>query len=66
MKAQDREKARLLSQADAATYLGISYWTLRDLVFRRELPYVKIGRRVLVDRLDLDAYLDRSKVLRAP
>ena len=66
MNAQDRDKVRLLSQADAATYLGISYWTLRDLVFRRELPFVRIGRRVLVDRLDLEAYLDRSKVHRAP
>jgi excisionase family DNA binding protein len=57
---------RLLSQQEAASYLGISYWTLRDLVFRRELPFVKIGRRVLVDRLDLDAYLDRSKIQRGP
>jgi excisionase family DNA binding protein len=56
---------RLLSQQEAAGYLGISYWTLRDLVFRRELPFVKIGRRILVDRQDLDAYLDRSKIRRA-
>lgn len=53
---------RLLSQREAATYLGISYWTLRDLTFRGEVPYVKIRRRILVDRLDLDAYLDRMKV----
>ena len=53
---------RLLSQQEAARYLGISYWTVRDLVFRREIPFIKIGRRVLVDRLDLDAYLDRSKI----
>ena len=53
---------RLLSQQDAATYLGISYWTLRDLTFRGEVPHVKIGRRILIDRLDLDAYLDRVKI----
>ena len=53
---------RLLSQHEAARYLGISYWTVRDLVFRLEIPFIKIGRRVLVDRLDLDAYLDRSKI----
>jgi excisionase family DNA binding protein len=53
---------RLLSQHEAARYLGISYWTIRDLVFRREIPPVKIGRRILVDRMDLDAYLDRSKI----
>lgn len=53
---------RLLSQREAAIYLGISYWTLRDLTFRAEIPHVKIGRRILVDRLDLEAYLDRMKV----
>jgi excisionase family DNA binding protein len=61
MKQANVVETRLLSQQDAATYLGISYWTVRDLIFRRVLPYVKIGRRVLVDRVDLDAYLDRSK-----
>lgn len=53
---------RLLSPHEAARYLGVSYWTVRDLVFRREIPFIKIGRRVLVDRRDLDAYLDRSKI----
>ncbi len=53
---------RLLSQREAAIYLGISYWTLRDLTFRGEVPYVQIRRRILVDRLDLDTYLDRMKV----
>lgn len=53
---------RLVSQQEAADYLGISYWTVRDLTFRGEIPFIKIGRRVLVDRLDLDAYLDRSKI----
>jgi len=53
---------RLLSQQEGAAYLGISYWTLRDLIFRGVVPHVKIGRRILVDRLDLDAYLDRAKI----
>lgn len=66
MKAASSISPRLLSQQEAALYLGISYWTVRDLVFRRELPFVKIGRRVLVDRTDLDDYLDRSKTHRVP
>jgi len=57
---------RLLSQQEAAIYLGISYWTLRDLIFRGEVPHVKIGRRILVDRLDLDAFLDRAKIHHGP
>ena len=57
---------RLLSQQEAAAYLGISYWMLRDLTFRGEVPHVKIGRRILVDRFDLDAYLDRAKIRPGP
>ena len=62
MKPHSASEPRLLSQQAAACYLGISYWTVRDLVFRRELPCVKIGRRILVDRMDLEVYLDRSKI----
>lgn len=62
MKAPNTLEPRLLSQQAAAAYLGISYWTIRDLVFRRDIPFVKIGRRILVDRVDLDAYLNRSKI----
>jgi excisionase family DNA binding protein len=52
---------RLLSQKEAATYLGISYWTLRDLLFRGELPTVRIRRRVLIDRADLERYVGHAK-----
>jgi excisionase family DNA binding protein len=62
MQQRNAPPPRLLSQQEAAVYLGISYWTLRDLTFRGEVPHVKIGRRILIDRLDLDAYLDRAKI----
>jgi excisionase family DNA binding protein len=54
--------SRLLSQKAAAAYLGISYWTLRDLCFRGDIPHVQVKRRVLVDRVDLDAYVTRCKI----
>ncbi len=52
---------RLLSVKDAAAYLGISQWTMRGLGWNGEIPQVKIGRRVLFDRRDLDAFVERSK-----
>ncbi len=60
MKA-DTVTPRLLSQHEAATYLGVSYWTLRDLTYRGDLPYIRIKRRILVDRTDLDNYIGRLK-----
>ncbi len=53
---------RLFSQKEAAAYLGISYWTLRDLCFRGDIPYVRVKRRLLVDRQDLEAYITRAKI----
>jgi len=52
---------RLLSVKEAAEYLGISQWTMRGLGWNGEIPEVKIGRRVLFDREDLDAFVERSK-----
>ncbi len=53
---------RLLSVKDAATYLGAHLWAIRQMVRKRELPYVQIGRKHLIDRLDLDRYIERNKV----
>ncbi len=53
---------RLLSVPEAASYLGVSVWTIRGLGWNGEIPEVKIGRRKLFDREDLDRFIERSKV----
>ena len=52
---------RLLSVKEAAAYLSVSVWTVRGLGWSGEIPEVKIGRRVLFDREDLDRFIERSK-----
>lgn len=56
---------RLLSVQEAARFLAVSPWMIRSMVWRGTLPSVKIGngkrKRVLLDRLDLDRYIDRVK-----
>ncbi len=42
-------------------YLGISLWTLREIIWRGELPHAHIGRHVLVDLADLDRYIVSHK-----
>lgn len=42
--------------------LRVSRWQVNDLLNRREVGSVKIGRRRLVPLADLQAYLDRTKV----
>lgn len=51
----------LLNVKDAATYLGRSQQSVQHLIFKRELPVVRVGRRVHLDRRDLDAWIEKNK-----
>ncbi len=53
---------RLLSPKQAATYLNISVSVVRDMILRRSIPHIRNGRRYLVDRLDLDRWIERRKI----
>jgi len=74
-KVEQYTGPRLLDLKAAATYLGLSYWTVRDLVLAGRLPTVKIPRprsgdgrsirRILVDRQDLDAFIEHNKEIAA-
>lgn len=68
--AQDRESCvpRLLGVDQAAAYLGLSSWTIRDMVSAGTLHPVRLQlgtgreiRRLLLDRRDLDALVDRGR-----
>lgn len=50
-------EARILSKDEAAAYLGIGVTLLETL----GVPRVRFGRRIVYDRIDLDAWLDEYK-----
>jgi excisionase family DNA binding protein len=64
---------RLLDVAQAALYLGVSTWTVRDLIAAGRLPIVRLPverrpngelrelRRLLVDVRDCDTLIEHSK-----
>jgi excisionase family DNA binding protein len=54
---------RLLRVAEAALYLGCATWALRTLAWEKKLKPVMIGRRLLFDKFDLDAFVDAQKKL---
>jgi len=60
--------ARLLDLSDTARYIGVSEWTVRDLVDAGTLRRVRIPlprggeiRKLLFDRVDLDALIEEWK-----
>ena len=51
---------RLLDYQAASSYLSLSYWSVRTLVVNGEVPHVKFGKRVLLDRLALDEWVEKN------
>lgn len=49
-----------LTVEETARLLGISRWLVQQAVRRGELPVVRIGRRILIPRIRLDALLAGS------
>jgi hypothetical protein len=40
--------------------MSVSWW--RQQVFRKSVPFYKIGKRILIDREDISTLLDRCRV----
>jgi excisionase family DNA binding protein len=59
---EDANGPRLLRILEAARYLSSTPWFVRTLIWTKEIPYVRAGKRHLVDRRDLDAYIESVKV----
>jgi len=53
---------RLFNVHQAAAYTGLAVGTLYNLVSRREIRFVKLGRKLLFDHKDLDAWIESCKV----
>jgi excisionase family DNA binding protein len=54
---------RLYSVDDAAVYLGRSVWAIREMLWAGKIPYVKDGRRTLLDIRDMDTWIENNKML---
>jgi excisionase family DNA binding protein len=51
----------LLDVKQAAIYLGRSEQSVQHLIFNRDIPVVRLGRRVHLHRKDLDAFIEKNK-----
>lgn len=55
---------KYLSKVDAAEYIGIGTRFLGRLLAEGRIPERRIGRRVLLGRDDLDAFMESRKATR--
>ena len=52
---------RLYSINEASVYLGRSVWAVREMLWAGKMPYVKDGKRILLDIQDMNCWIDQSK-----
>lgn len=52
----------LLSLEEASGELKISIHTIRAWTYQKRFPIVKLGRRVLVRREDIEAFVNKSVI----
>ena len=52
---------RLLDLRSASRHISVSYWTLRGMILRGDIPFIRAGRKILIDAQDLDRWIEEHK-----
>ena len=56
-----RKQKRLYSIKEASVYLGRTVWAVREMIWAGKISYIKDGRRILVDILDMEKWIEQNK-----
>lgn len=60
-KTQVMLQRRLYPLKEAVAYIGCSVWTVRDIIWGGEIPYIKRGAKYFLDVADIDKWIENSK-----
>lgn len=55
------EGKRWFKLTDAAVYMAAHLWFVRELIRNGKIPHQKVGRGYVLDKIDLDRYLESNK-----
>lgn len=59
--SQAKSGKRLLSIKEVHEEFGVTVWFWRMRLIEGDLPYVKTGKKYLIDRTDVEAFILRNK-----
>jgi hypothetical protein len=59
--AQTVPEKRLYSIKQLVAEIGATEWFWRTQIWDGQLPYVQIGRKMFIDRLDVEAFIQKNK-----
>jgi excisionase family DNA binding protein len=52
---------RGLGISASARYMGATDWFVRSLCWEGKIKFARLGKRLILDKCDLDAFLDAQK-----
>ena len=53
---------RLYSIKELVKEIGATEWFWRTQIWDGQLPYVQVGRKMLIDRNDIEAFIQKHKL----
>jgi hypothetical protein len=59
--AQNVPTKRLYSIKELVAHIGATEWFWQSQIWDGQLPYVQVGRKMFVDRDDIDAFIQKNK-----
>ena len=55
-------KKRLYSIKDIVQLIGVTEWFWRTQIWSGELPFVQVGRKILIDSHDIEKFIKKHKI----
>lgn len=62
VQASNAPAPRLVNVDTAASFLGTTVWQIRKLAWAKEIPFIRLGQRLLFDVNDLNKFVDAQKI----
>jgi excisionase family DNA binding protein len=60
--ARTSPEPRYLTIKAAAAYASLTVWFVRELIWGRKVAFARLGNRYVIDRLDLEQFIEAQKV----
>lgn len=61
LKKKTSTLKRLLSIKDLVAVMGATEWFWRSQIWDGQLQYVQVGKKIFVDREDVESFIQRNK-----
>lgn len=56
----ESSEVKLINIRQCARYTGLSHFTVYTLVSQRRIPFVKLGRRTMFNRCEIDKWIAKN------